>query len=284
MRAHAKINLYLRVAGKRPDGYHELETLFERISLADEITFDPHPTLSLDCNLPELSCGEDNLILKAARLLQKETSTNQGARIRLTKRIPIAAGLGGGSSDAATALIGLSRLWGLPIAQQALITLGAQLGSDVAFFLYNAAYAVGTGRGEICQPVAAGLKLAHVLVVPNIPLSTPEIFKSSRFDLTAPKPSIRIAQHALSNGSLSELASGLYNDLEPEAIRRCPVIGTIQTTLTQLGCLATRMSGSGPSVFGLCSNLEQAKQVAHALRQKTTQPWLIEIAETATTH
>ena len=282
MRAYAKINLYLRVVGKRPDGYHELETLFERITLADELTFEPHPTqLVLTCNLPELSCGEDNLILKAARLLQKEAGIKQGAKIHLTKRIPIAAGLGGGSSDAATALIGLSRLWSLNLTQQSLIALGAQLGSDVAFFLYSTAYAVGTGRGEICQPVPADLKLAHVLVVPNTPLSTPEIFKGSRFDLTAPRPSIKITQHALSNGSLSELASGLYNDLEPEAIRRCPVIGTIQTTLTQLGCLATRMSGSGPSVFGLCRNLEQAKQIAHTLRQQITQPWLIDIVETA---
>ena len=281
MRAYAKINLYLRVVGKRPDGYHELETLFERITLADELTFEPHPTqLVLTCNLPELSCGEDNLILKAARLLQKEAGIKQGAKIHLTKRIPIAAGLGGGSSDAATALIGLSRLWSLNLTQQSLIALGAQLGSDVAFFLYSTAYAVGTGRGEICQPVPADLKLAHVLVVPNTPLSTPEIFKGSRFDLTAPKPSIRIAQHALSNGSLSELASGLLNDLEPEAIRRCPIIATIQATLKQLGCLAVRMSGSGPSVFGLCSSREEASRIAQELRQKATQPRLIDVVET----
>ena len=281
LQAPAKLNLYLRVVGKRPDGYHELETLFERISLADVLTFERHPAdIQLSCNIPELSCGEDNLIMKAARLLQKETGTMEGARIALTKRIPIAAGLGGGSSDAATALLGLNQLWSLQLKQQALIELGARLGSDVAFFLYDAAYAVGTGRGEICRPVDSSTRLVQVLVVPNARLATPEVFAGSSFNLTAPKPSIRILEHALINGSLSELASGLLNDLEPEAIRRCPIIATIQMTLKQQGCLAVRMSGSGPSVFGLCSSREQASRIVQELRQKATQPWLIDVVET----
>ena len=279
--APAKINLYLRVVGKRPDGYHELESLFERITLADALTFESHPTdIQLSCNRPGLSCGEDNLVMKAARLLQKETGAKQGAAIQLTKRIPIASGLGGGSSDAATTLLGLNELWGLKLKPQTLIEYGSRLGSDVAFFLYNASYAIGTGRGEICRPLVSGTRLAHVLVVPDACLSTLEIFKGGSFNLTAPKPSIRIAEHALSNGSLSELASGLLNDLEPEAIRRCPVITTIQKTLTRLGCLAARMSGSGPSVFGLCENREQAERIAQQLRRNTTQPWLVDITET----
>ena len=280
--APAKINLYLRVVAKRPDGYHELETLFQRTSLSDTLSFEPHPSeVQLTCDNPDLSCGEDNLVMKAARLLQAQAGKALGARMHLSKRIPIAAGLGGGSSDAATALEGLNQLWGLNVDRQTLIEFGAQLGSDVAFFLHNLPFAVATGRGEFCRPAAASGKLVQVLVVPNAHLSTPEIFKGSQFNLTGDKPSIKMLEHALINGSLSELASGLYNDLEPEAIRRCPIIATIQETLTRSGCLAARMSGSGPSVFGLCRDWQHAKSVTEALRQWTTQPWLIDIIETA---
>ena len=200
LRAPAKLNLYLRVLGKRPDGYHEIETLFERIDLADELTIEPHPDqLLLTCDAPELSCGEDNLILKAARLLQQVGGTHQGARLHLIKRIPIAAGLGGGSSDAAATLLGLNRLWGLGLTPSRLRELGASLGSDVPFFLADAPWAIGRGRGEVCEPLdlprlqrsslgangepvepeplPGGLSLAHVLVVPNIRLSTKDIYE-----------------------------------------------------------------------------------------------------------
>ena len=136
LRAPAKLNLYLRVIGKRPDGYHEIETLFERIDLADELTLEAHPDqLLLTCDDPTLSCGEDNLVLNAARLLRQVSGTMQGARIHLIKRIPIAAGLGGGSSDAAATLVGLNQLWGLGLEPGRLQELGASLGSDVPFFL-----------------------------------------------------------------------------------------------------------------------------------------------------
>src|SRR3989338_9285778 len=122
LRAPAKLNLYLRVLGRRPDGYHEIETLFERINLADELTFAEQPhEVQLTCTDPSLSCGEDNLIVKAARLLQYVSGTRRGARIHLTKRIPIAAGLGGGSSDAATTLLGLNELWRLRLEPKQLV-------------------------------------------------------------------------------------------------------------------------------------------------------------------
>ena len=280
--APAKLNLYLRVVGKRADGYHELETLFERVDLADELAFEPHPSaIQLTCSDSSLSCGEDNLILKAARLLQQATRMSRGAVIHLTKRIPIAAGLGGGSSDAAAALIGLNAFWELQLTRQTLVQLGAQLGADVPFFLYDVPYAVGLGRGDVCQPITQAVHLAHVLVVPDERLSTPDIFQGSRFDLTASKPSISIVQHALRNGSLGELASGLWNDLEPEAIRRCPVIRTIQSALTSLGCPGTRVSGSGPSVFGLCHDAAHAQTVARQLSAGAPQSWRIETIQTA---
>ncbi len=267
LRAPAKLNLYLRVLGRRPDGYHEIETLFERIDLADELTFHSHPgELRLTCDEPSLSCGEDNLVLKAARLLQQASGATQGVEIHLTKRIPVAAGLGGGSSDAAATLLGLNRLWQLGLSQDRLAELAARLGSDVAFFLLEGSFAIGTGRGERCEPLPEGPALTHVLVVPKERLSTKEVFASGDFGLTATKPSSTMIVHALRNGSLGELADGLWNDLQPEAIRRCPVIAVIQSTLRASGCLGTLVSGSGSSVFGLCRDHAQAQAIIARIR------------------
>ena len=232
LRAPAKLNLYLRVLGRRPDGFHEIETVFERIDLADELTFEPADGLALACTDPALSCGEDNLVIKAARLLQRATGTSLGARIHLSKYIPVSAGLGGGSSDAASALIGLNRLWELGLPRERLTPLAAELGSDVPFFLAGTAFAIGRGRGEMCEPLPDAAPLAHILVVPPERLSTRDVYAGSQFDLTATGPSITMITHALRNGSaMAGLAHGLRNDLEPEAIRRCPVIVTILTCL-----------------------------------------------------
>jgi 4-diphosphocytidyl-2C-methyl-D-erythritol kinase len=139
------------------------------------------------------------------------------------------------------------------------------LGSDVPFFLSPESFAVGRGRGERCEGVAGSVRLAHVLVVPPERLSTKEMYAGAHFDLTARKPSISIVGHALRNGSLGELADGLWNDLEPEAIRRCPVIATIQAHLREHGCLGVLVSGSGSSIFGLCADGTQAYEVAARL-------------------
>ena len=277
LRAPAKLNLYLRVLGKRPDGFHEIETVFERIDLADELSFEAHPSaLELTCTEPTLSCGPDNLILKAAHLLRQHTGTSKGARIHLTKRIPIAAGLGGGSSDGASALRGLNQLWQLRLDRSTLAELGSQLGSDVPFFLTDSVFAIGRGRGERLDPVESALSLTHVLVVPEERLSTAEVYQGGRFDLTAPKPASSMVLHALHNGSRSELAQGLWNDLEPEAIRRCPVITHIQVRLRDLGCLSVSVSGSGTSVFGLCPSSAKALEIVQRLRQDHAS-WRVEV-------
>ncbi len=284
-RAPAKLNLYLRVVGKRPDGYHEIETLFERIDLADELTFEPADDLQLTCNDPQISSGEDNLVIKAARALQQHAGTTQGAHIHLTKRIPIAAGLGGGSSDAATTLVGLNLLWKLQRDRSSLMELAGTLGSDIPFFLCDESpFAIGRGRGERCESfVPTGIQqLAHILVVPSERLSTKDVYTDGEFNLTASKPSITMLLHAFSNGSLSELAQGLWNDLEPEAIRRCPVIARIQASLHELGCLGIRVSGSGSAVFGLCRDSAHAQQLARELRQTADRSWQIHVAHTAT--
>ena len=288
LRAPAKLNLYLRVLGERADGYHEIETLFERIDLADELTFeDDLRELALTCSDPTLSCGEDNLVLKAARLLRSTSGVAHGARVHLLKRIPIAAGLGGGSSDAAATLLGLNRLWNLGLQPSQLQPLAAQLGSDVPFFLSEALFAIGRGRGEICESLASVPPLAHVLVVPRERLSTNDIYRAfaqrgdgAQIGLTAPRPSLTMVAHALRNGSLGELAKGLWNDLEPVAIRRCPVIANIQSHLLACGALGSRLSGSGPSVFGLCTDARHAQDVAAQMRTRVAPSCRIEIIQT----
>ena len=251
LHAPAKLNLYLRILGRRPDGYHELETLFERIDLADELTFKPQARgITMTCDDPTLACGASNLVTKAAHLLQQTCNVSQGAAIHLAKRIPIAAGLGGGSSDAAATLIGLNRLWALRLSAQRLRQLAGPLGADVPFFLE---------RG----PFAAAKPLK----------------KSS---LTVSRRSISMLLHALRNGSLSELASGLRNDLQPEAIRRCPVIQDIQGFLQSCPCLGTMVSGSGPSVFGLCQDRAHAETASRRLREKGGSSRRIAVVKTAT--
>ncbi len=275
LQAPAKINLYLRVVGPRPDGYHDIETLFARIDLADTLSFEKADTFRFSCSDATLSCGEDNLIVKAARLLQQESGKSKGAAIHLEKRIPIAAGLGGGSSDAAAALLGLAHLWKLNLNRDQLIALGARLGSDVPFFLKDTAYAIGMGRGELCQPIKAQKALDAVIVVPNAQLSTASIYQAGGFDLTADKPSINLIKHALCNGSLGELATGLWNDLEPEAIRRCPVILTIHQQLRDLGCLGVRLSGSGPASFGICKDILHTRTVASEVERFGLGAWRV---------
>ncbi len=288
--APAKINLFLRVLKRRSDGYHELETLFERIDLADELKVTPRAEgLMLSCTDPSLPVNEENLIIQAAQLLQETSKTRQGAVIALTKRIPVAAGLGGGSSDAAATLIALNHCWDVGFSRGRLRELAVKLGADVSFFVTSeGAYAIGRGRGDECEPLAVRTQLSHVLVVPDAGLCAKEVYQGlaqtrlgcEDSPLTEAAPSINMLLHALRNGSLSELAKGLWNDLEPEAIRRCPISALIQSRSQEYKCLGTLVSGSGPAVFGLCHDLAHAQDVSAALRHHAGLSWRIEAVRT----
>ncbi len=287
VRAPAKLNLYLRILGRRPDGYHELDTVFERIDLADELTLEPQAgALTLTCDDPSLPLDETNLVLRAARVLQQASRSRRGARLHLAKRIPIAAGLGGGSSDAAATLSGLNEVWELGLTREVLSELAVELGSDVPFFLSCSAFAIGRGRGERCEALSDGPTLTQVLVTPEARLSTRAIYEdfarqpAASSTLTASGTSSTMLVHALRNGSLSELAKGFRNDLQPLAIRRCPVSSVIQRRLRELHCLGTLVSGSGPSVFGLCSDLAHGQEVVKLLRTEPGAAWRVEIVRT----
>jgi 4-diphosphocytidyl-2-C-methyl-D-erythritol kinase len=266
--APAKVNLYLEVLTRRPDGYHELETLLVAVSLYDTLVFkeDASGHLQLRCNHPELSTGPENLVLRAARLLQQHTSCVRGAHIRLVKRIPLAAGLAGGSTDAAATLAGLNRLWRLGLTADDLTRLAGQLGSDVAFFFSTPA-AWCTGRGEQVAAQPLGKQLWLVLVCPPYGLSTAEVYRG----LTVPEsPHTGDAlRAAVAAGQVEEIGRRLHNRLQAVAERLRPELTAELARLAALGPAGCQMSGSGTSLFALCRDRREGLRLVQELRNRT---------------
>lgn len=258
--APAKVNLFLEVLGKRPDGYHEIATLMLALDLADELEFAPDETggLSLTCDDPALTVGPDNLVLRAASRLRTETGCTAGARIRLAKRIPWAAGLGGGSSDAAAALRGLTELWQLGLGPADLARIGSAIGSDVPFFL-NGPAAWCTGRGEVVEPVPVGRPLDLVLVKPPAGLATADVYRR----LTVPATPVdgEAARAALMSGDVEALGRALFNRLQEPAFELNPAVADAHRRVAAAGAAGGLMSGSGSCLFALCRNPSEARRV-----------------------
>jgi 4-diphosphocytidyl-2-C-methyl-D-erythritol kinase len=263
--APAKVNLFLEVLTRRPDGYHAIETLMVAVSLMDTLEFMPAATLSLACNQPTLSTGPDNLVIRAAVALQRQTGCRLGASIQLTKRIPMAAGLAGGSSDAATTLIGLNRLWNLRLSKSALRRLAAEIGSDVAFFI-DGSPAYCTGRGEIIKPLRLPRALHFVLVCPEKGLSTAEVYRNVNLP-TQPQSGAAIRQ-AVRRGDAAMIGKCLFNRLQEPAVRLQPLVREIQEKLASHHALGCLMSGSGSTVFAVCANQRQAAALAVSMRRE----------------
>lgn len=265
--APAKVNLFLELLHKRPDGYHDIATLMVAVDLYDTLVFTERPgDVALRCDFPDLSTGPDNLVCRAAELLRQHTGCGRGALIDLTKRIPTAAGLAGGSSDAAATLAGLNRLWRLNLPRQELMELGARLGSDPAFFFATPA-AWCLGRGERVTPLAMGRPLWFVLASPSAGLSTAAVYR----EVTVPdQPQTGDAiRRALEGGSAEEIGRHLHNRLQAPAERLCPEVADLQRRLTDLNPAGALMSGSGSSLFALGRDRADALRVARALRQRT---------------
>src|SRR5262249_32201867 len=276
--APAKVNLYLELHGKRADGYHELTTLMVAVRLYDTLVMKESDGLRLSCSATELSSGPDNLVLRAARLLQKETGCERGAVIRLIKRIPLAAGLAGGSTDAAATLAGLNCLWRLGLDRSRLADLAAQLGSDVPFFLYGPA-AWCTGRGERVEPLTLGGALHFVLVCPRTGLSTAAVYGAVGQDADPakgpgaaaarqdwnPVPQETAIRAAVAAGRAEEIGRLLHNRLQPAGEKLCSAIARIHARLAELHPAGVLMSGSGSTVFALCRSRDEANSIAHEL-------------------
>lgn len=263
--APAKLNLFLEVTAKRPDGYHDLESLMVGIDLFDtlELRATTGGAVELVCEPAGLSTGPDNLVHKAANALKAHVGRSElGARVRLTKRVPVQAGLGGGSSDAAAALAGLNEIWKLGLTREALLAMAGSVGSDVAFF-HSLPAAWCTGRGEAVEPEPAPPGgFDFVLVCPPVGLATAEVFKRLAVP-PAPQTGDRV-RAAFRAGDPEALGRALFNRLEAPAEQLAPLVGRVRERLAALGPCGARMSGSGSSVFAVCRDRAHALELATA--------------------
>ncbi len=254
VRCPAKLNLFLEVVGKRADGYHDLDTVMQAVDLCDELHVTPTAEgegLSLACTDASLPTDSRNLVLRAAMALQHRVGCRKGAHFALTKRIPMQAGLGGGSSDAAGALVGLNAAWGLGLSREELRQVAASVGSDVAFFLYGGT-ARCTGRGEVVEPLAAPASFHYVLVCPPFGVSTAEAY-GRLGALTYPRASASILVREIAAGSVEGVGRGLFDRLEGAAAQLCPELLGVKELLAKTGLFTgVSMTGSGSAFFGLC--------------------------------
>ncbi len=256
----AKVNLALEVLGKRSDGYHEIATVMQAVDLFDRLVLETAPIISLEADDSALPTDERNLVVRAALLLRQASGLQAGVRIRLRKRIPVAAGLGGGSSDAAAALWGLNRLWGLRWPRARLMELAGRLGMDVPFFLAGGP-ALATGRGERLRRLPAAGGYALVLVNPRVPVSTREVYERVPAGWHADPTGTRRLVEALRTRSAIRVAAALTNHLEGFVAPGLPTVERMKAALLAAGALGAAMSGSGPTVFGMARSLEHARQI-----------------------
>lgn len=288
--APAKVNLFLRVVARRADGFHELETVMARLDrLQDTLLLEPLLPGQLELRfvaagpagleVGDIPLSDENLVIRAAKLLQPLAAPSAaGVRITLVKRVPSAAGLGGGSSDAAATLTALHDFWSLGESPARLRQLAAQLGSDVPFFLADSAWVLCTGRGEVLTPIDASRRLPLVLARPAAGLSTPAVFRAC-----TPEPQGPMAESflkSLKSSHTGRLARTLHNTLQAPAELLNPGIAAIQRYLQRENLVAHQMTGSGSAYFAICYSARQACCIAARLRQLGV-PW-VQVSHTAT--
>jgi 4-diphosphocytidyl-2-C-methyl-D-erythritol kinase len=258
----AKINLCLEILGRRPDGYHEIQSIMSRIDLQDEIELLPEGRgIALVTAGEEVPDGKDNLVCRAARAFFQEIGEEKGLRIRLEKRIPVAAGLGGGSSTAATVLLGLNELFHAGMSRECLIGLGAKIGADVPFFIFGGRE-LARGIGEKLTAVRLPPSFGLVLLVPPFRIST--VWSYGAYDQLPPAEK-RVQELKASYPHLNDLASVLRNDLEIVASVRYPEIPRMKGALLAQGAEGALMSGSGPVVYGLFPSKPEAVQAGRRI-------------------
>jgi 4-diphosphocytidyl-2-C-methyl-D-erythritol kinase len=287
--SYAKLNLYLAVLNKRKDNYHNLNTIFERIDLCDRIILALRPgghKIRIICQDPDVPADETNLCYRSAKLLFDKFHLEKGLDITIIKRIPVSAGLGGGSSNAASVLLGLNRLLRLNLSKKTLAGLAKQIGSDVPFFVYGLPFAQGRGRGDNIKAFKEmqNLRLWHILVVPKIKVSTPLIYQ--RWDSQKEKK-VQLTK-IITNDKITNLASRekilplqigvLFNSLEAITEKLYPEVRRVKEKLRHLGLKLILMSGSGPAVFGIVSSRKEAVSLKRQLKEERS--WQIFVART----
>ncbi|MCG2707256.1 MAG: 4-(cytidine 5'-diphospho)-2-C-methyl-D-erythritol kinase [Candidatus Omnitrophica bacterium] len=299
IKSFAKLNLYLQVLNKRKDSFHNLSTLFARIDLADTLIFRKRPdgSIKIKCDNRQVPKDKTNLCYRAAALLKQELNLSLGIEIELKKYIPVGAGLGGGSTNAASVLLGLNRFWNLGLPKTRLVNLGAKLGSDVPFFMHQAKFALGSQRGDKIKPLISlqKLKLWFILIYPNLKVSTPLIYQ--KFDaclpagqagrpvgkafsgLTRTRCNVKMLTSELLKKGKAFGAQYLINDLQIVTTSLYPVVNQVKKALSGMGLEKIMMSGSGPAVFAVCNGRKQAQDLSRELR-KAYKFWQVFVTST----
>ena len=261
MKAHAKINLGLDVIRRRPDGYHDVKMIMQSIGLCDELTLEKAPAgITLTTDHPELSCGEDNLIYRAAKLMFDTYHISDGVHIYLQKNIPVAAGMAGGSTDAAAAMKGISRLFDLEVPMEQLMQLGMTIGADVPYCILGGT-ALAEGIGERLTPLTPAPDFYIVVAKPEISVSTKYVYDHLDAAGITRHPDIDGMVLSIESGSLQGILDRMGNVLETVTIPAYPEIDVLKHRIRELGAVNSLMSGSGPTVFGIFLS-EQAAEFA----------------------
>lgn len=271
--AAAKVNLALEVLRRRADGYHELATVLQTVDLSDRVVLEDAEAIDLRTSSPAVPADTTNLAVGAALALSEAAGGRRGVRITLDKRIPVAAGLGGGSADAAAVLLGLNRLWGLRWPAARLEGIAVTLGMDVPFFL-RGGVALATGRGERLTRLA-GSTFALVLVNPRIGASTAEVYGRVTPAMYSDGSRTRALVAALRSHRPARIAASLYNGLERAVAPAYPQVAQMEAALLAAGALGAAMSGSGPTVFGVARSWEHARQIQRRVARGSWECWAV---------
>lgn len=267
LKALAKINLGLDVVRRREDGYHEVRMIMQTIHLYDrlDIKRTQEPGIQIQTNLSFLPVNENNLIYKAAKLLMDEFSITDGVSVKLDKRIPVAAGMAGGSTDAAAMLIGVNRLFSLGLTKRQLMERGVQIGADVPYCIMRGT-ALAEGIGEELSPLPPMVKCPVLIAKPSISVSTKFVYQNLKLDDTTIHPDIDRLIDDIKAKNLHDIAAHMGNVLETVTIPNYPVIDEIKKHMLSNGAVGAMMSGSGPTVFGLFDDEDTAKKAYKAMR------------------
>lgn len=266
IKAYAKINLYLSVGTKLPNSLHQVSSIMQTIDLHDELSFFLCDEIKVESDVPELG-GESDLAFKAAKLLKEKFNVDRGIGINIKKRIPIAAGLGGGSSDAASTLVGLNKIWGLGLSASKLEAIAADLGSDVSFFIRGGTKIIA-GYGEIVSDMEDLTKSNIIFIIanPGFSVSAKEVYSEYDKQRFVASPDIKNILLAIGKKDVHQVADHLYNGLETAALKRCPKSEEIKDMALQEGALGAVVSGSGPTVVAVFDDEKQANKVNNKLK------------------
>ncbi|GAB6138974.1 4-(cytidine 5'-diphospho)-2-C-methyl-D-erythritol kinase [Halanaerobaculum tunisiense] len=278
-KAYAKVNLTLDVLGQRADGYHEVEMIMQTINLFDQLSFTQiEQGIQIKADHPQLPTGESNLVYQAAELLFTEFDLAGGLEVIIDKEIPIAAGLAGGSTNAAATLVAINRLWDLGLSQSELATRGAKLGADVPFCISGGSQ-LATGVGTELEQLPCELELYLVVVNPPLEVSTPRVYDQLDVDKITSQPQTTKVRKALAKQNFQGVISNLGNVLEQATFKLYPQVATLKERLEELTAKAL-MSGSGPTIFGVVTSKQQADQIQTRLAAELASDYRVLVTKT----